>query len=253
MWQEICGGYIKFKNEAKMKKILLLTFITILGFQNSEAQFMKDAKKLLNTGSKGFTEKDAADAIKEALENGTNQSVKLVSVADGYWGNPEIKIPFPPEAREMESKLRAIGMGKKVDEFNVSMNRAAEKAGNEAKPVFIAAIKGMTVKDAINIVKGENNAATMYLKNTTSPELNQKFQPIIKSALDNVSATKYWSDLITAYNKIPLVKKMNPDLTGYVTGKAIDGLFIMIAKEEVKIRKDPMARTSELLKKVFGN
>ena len=153
----------------------------------------------------------------------------------------------------MESKLRAIGMGKKVDEFNVSMNRAAEKAGNEAKPVFIAAIKGMTVKDAINIVKGENNAATMYLKNTTSPELNQKFQPIIKSALDNVSATKYWSDLITAYNKIPLVKKMNPDLTGYVTGKAIDGLFIMIAKEEVKIRKDPMARTSELLKKVFGN
>ena len=93
----------------------------------------------------------------------------------------------------------------------------------------------------------------MYLKNTTSPELNQKFQPIIKSALDNVSATKYWIDLITAYNKIPLVKKMNPDLTGYVTGKAIDGLFIMIAKEEVKIRKDPMARTSELLKKVFGN
>jgi len=236
-----------------MKKILFLTFIAILGFQNAEAQFLKDAKKLLNSGSKDFTEKDAADAIKEALENGTNQSVKLVSVADGYWGNPEIKIPFPPEAKEMESKLRAIGMGKKVDEFNVSMNRAAEKAGSEAKPIFIATVKGMTVKDAINIVKGENNAATMYLKNTTSPELNQKFQPIIKSALDNVSATKYWSDLITAYNKIPLVKKMNPDLTSYVTGKAIDGLFIMIAKEEVKIRKDPMARTSELLKKVFGN
>jgi hypothetical protein len=236
-----------------MKKILFLAFITILGFQNAEAQFLKDAKKLLNSGSKGFTEKDAADAIKEALENGTNQSVKLVSVADGYWGNPEIKIPFPPEAKEMESKLRAIGMGKKVDEFNVSMNRAAEKAGSEAKPIFIAAVKGMTVKDAINIVKGENNAATMYLKNTTSPELNQKFQPVIKGALDNVNATKYWSDLITAYNKIPLVKKMNPDLTGYVTGKAIDGLFIMIAKEEVKIRKDPMARTSELLKKVFGN
>ena len=236
-----------------MKKILFLAFIAILTFQNSEAQFLKDAKKLLNTGSKGFTEKDAADAIKEALENGTSQSVKLVSVADGYWGNPEIKIPFPPEAKEMESKLRAIGLGKKVDEFNVSMNRAAEKAGNEAKPVFIAAIKGMTVKDAINIVKGENNAATMYLKNTTSPELNQKFQPIIKSALDNVNATKYWSDLITAYNKIPLVRKMNPDLPGYVTGKAIDGLFIMIAKEEIKIRKDPMARTSELLKKVFGN
>lgn len=144
-------------------------------------------------------------------------------------------------------------MGKKVDEFNESMNRAAEKAANEAKLVFIAAIKGMTVKDAINIVKGADNAATMYLKNTTSPELNSKFQPIIKTSLDNVNATKYWSDLISAYNKIPLVKKMNPNLTEYVTDKAINGLFIMIAKEEAKIRKDPMARTSELLKKVFGN
>jgi hypothetical protein len=245
--------YTELKMAIKMKKILFLTFIMILGFQNSEAQLLKNAKKLLNSGSSGFTEKDAADAIKEALENGTNQSVKLVSIADGYWGNPEIKIPFPAEAKEMESKLRAIGMGKKVDEFNLSMNRAAEKAGNEAKTVFIAAIKGMTVKDAINIVRGENNAATMYLNKTTSPELNQKFQPIIKSALDNVSATKYWDDLVTAYNKIPLVKKMNPDLTGYVTGKAINGLFVMIAKEEIKIRKDPMARTSELLKKVFGN
>jgi hypothetical protein len=237
----------------KMKKILFLLLITIVGLQNIEAQFLKDAKKLLNSGSKGFTEKDAADAIKEALENGTNQSVKLVSIADGYWGNPEIKIPFPAEAKEMESKLRTVGMGKKVDEFNLSMNRAAEKAGNEAKSVFVSAIKGMTVKDAINIVRGENNAATMYLKNTTSPELNQKFLPIIKSALDNVNATKYWSDLVSAYNKIPFVKKMNPDLPGYVTGKAIDGLFVMIAKEEIKIRKDPMARTSELLKKVFGN
>jgi hypothetical protein len=236
-----------------MKKMYFLVFIAILGIQNMDAQFLKDAKKLINSNSKGLTEKDAADGIKEALVNGTSESVKLVSIADGYWGNPEIKILFPPEAKEMESRLRTIGMGKKVDEFNESMNRAAEKAANEAKPIFIAAIKGMTVKDAINIVKGANNAATMYLKNTTSPELKNKFQPIIKTSLDNVNATKYWSDLITAYNKIPLVKKMNPNLTEYVTGKAIDGLFIMIAREELKIRKDPMARTSELLKKVFGN
>ena len=153
----------------------------------------------------------------------------------------------------MESKLKAIGMGKKVDEFNESMNRAAEKASTEAKPIFIAAIKGMTVRDAINIVKGADNAATMYLKNTTSPELINKFQPIIKTSLDDVNATRYWGDLITIYNKIPMVRKMNPDLPQYVTQKAIDGLFIMIAKEELKIRKDPMARTSELLKKVFGN
>jgi hypothetical protein len=227
--------------------------MAIIGMQHIDAQFLKNAKKLLSSDNKGLTEKDAADGIKEALVNGTGQSVKLVSVIDGYWANPEIKIPFPPEAKEMESKLRAIGMGKKVDEFNESMNRAAEKAANEAKPIFVAAIKGMTVRDAVNIVKGTDNAATLYLKNTTSPELISKFQPIIKTSLDDVNATRYWSDLITAYNKIPLVKKMNPNLTLYVTQKAIDGLFIMIAKEELKIRKDPMARTSELLKKVFGN
>ena len=236
-----------------MKKIYLLVFIAALGIQNTDAQFLKNARKFINSNTKGFTEKDAADAIKEALVNGTGESVKLVSVVNGYWGNPEIKIPFPDEAKNMETKLRSIGMGKKVDDFNLSMNRAAEKAANEAKPVFIAAIKCMTVKDAINIVKGANNAATMYLKNTTSPELNSKFQPIIKTSLDNVSATKYWNDLITIYNKIPLVKKMNPNLTEYVTDKAINGLFVMIAKEELKIRKDPVARTSELLKKVFGN
>jgi len=236
-----------------MKKIYFLLIMAIIGMQHIDAQFLKNAKKLLSSDNKGLTEKDAADGIKEALVNGTGQSVKLVSVVDGYWGNPEIKIPFPPEAKEMESKLRAIGMGKKVDEFNESMNRAAEKAANEAKPIFVAAIKGMTVRDAVNIVKGTDNAATLYLKNTTSPELISKFQPIIKTSLDDVNATRYWSDLITAYNKIPLVKKMNPNLTLYVTQKAIDGLFIMIAKEELKIRKDPMARTSELLKKVFGN
>ena len=236
-----------------MKKIFILLLIAILGIQQIDAQFLKNAKKLINSNNKGLTEKDAADGIKEALVNGTGESVKQVSVLNGYWGNPEIKIPFPAEAKEMESKLRAVGMGKKVDEFNESMNWAAEKAASEAKPIFITAIKEMTVRDAINIVKGADNAATMYLKNNTSPQLIEKFQPIIKTSLDNVNATRYWSDLITIYNKIPMVNKMNPNLPQYVTQKAIDGLFIMIAKEELKIRKDPMARTSELLKKVFGN
>jgi len=226
--------------------------MVIVGVQNINAQFMKDAKKLLKSGAGGLTEKDAADGIKEALVKGTGESVKFVSVLNGYWGNPEIKIPFPQEAKDVESNLRAIGMGKKVDEFNESMNRAAEQAANEAKTIFISAIKALTVKDAINIVKGESNAATTYLKRTTSPDLKVAFQPKIKASLDNVSATKYWGDLISAYNKIPFVKKMNPNLTEYVTGKAIDGLFVMIAKEELKIRKDPAARTSELLKKVFG-
>ena len=235
-----------------MKKYFYVLFVSVLLIQNVDGQFLKDAKKLLKSGAGGFTEKDAADAIKEALVNGTGEGVKIVSAMNGYWGNPEIKIPFPPEAKEVESKLRAVGLGKKVDEFNVSMNRAAEQAANEAKNIFISAIRALTVKDAINIVKGENNAATMFLKRTTSPDLNAAFQPKIKASLDNVNATKYWGDLITAYNKIPLVKKMNPNLTEYVTGKAIDGIFVMIAKEELKIRKDPAARTSELLKKVFG-
>jgi len=235
-----------------MKKIIILVFLALIGIQNTDAQLIKNAKKLLNTKAGGFTEKDAADAIKEALVNGTGESVKFVSALNGYLGNPEIRIPFPQEAKEVETKLRAIGMGKKVDEFNESMNRAAEQAANEAKSIFISAIKGLTVKDAINIVKGENNAATIYLQRTTSPDLKVAFQPKIKASLDNVNATKYWGDLITAYNKIPLVKKMNPNLTEYVTGKAIDGLFIMIAKEELKIRQNPAARTSELLKKVFG-
>ncbi len=235
-----------------MKKISFLLIAIMMATHPSDAQLFKKVKSFLDQQSSGLTEKDAAAGIREALEKGTDNSVKLVSVPDGFWGNPQIRIPFPPEAKEMESKLRAIGLGKKVDEFNLSMNRAAEKAAKEAKPIFIAAIKGMTINDAINIVRGPDNAATMYLQKTTTPELTLKFQPVIKESLDAVDATKYWSDLINIYNKIPFVKKMNPDLTAYVTGKAIDGLFIMIAKEELKIRKDPVARTTELLRKVFG-
>ena len=235
-----------------MKKILTILFILLMGCNLADAQILKDAKKLLNTKTGGLTEKDASDGIREALVNGTDSSVRIVSAVNGFWGNPEIKIPFPPDAREMESKLRAIGMGKKVDEFNESMNRAAEKAATEAKPIFVNAIKSMTVKDAISIVRGPENSATIYLKNTTSKDLTEKFQPVIKTALDNVDATRYWKDLITTYNKIPLVRKMNPDLPQYVTQKALDGLFVMISKEELRIRKDPAARTSELLKKVFG-
>lgn len=235
-----------------MKNIYLLLFCTILSFQNTEAQSFKDLKKLLKTNSGTLTEKDATDGIREALIKGTGESVNIVSAIDGYWKNPDIKIPFPPEAQNMESKLRAIGMGKTVDQFNESINRAAEKAAIKAKPIFISAIKGMTVKDALNIVKGEKNAATMYLKTTTSPDLKTAFQPEIKIALDAVNATKYWGDLVSAYNMIPFVKKMNPDLPSYVTDRAVEGLFVMIAKEELKIRTDPMARTSELLKKVFG-
>jgi len=220
----------------------------------SNAQFLKKINKAVNeVTSGGYTDSEAAQGIKEALIKGTDESVSVVSLVDGYFGNPQIKIPFPPEAVKIESKLRAVGMGSQVDKAVLSINRAAEDAAKEAKPIFVAAIKGMSIRDAIGIVKGKENAATLYLKSTTSPELKIKFQPVIKISLDKVNATKYWGDLINTYNKIPLVEKMNPDLTAYVTDRAIEGLFVMIAKEELKIRKDPVARTTELLRKVFGS
>lgn len=237
-----------------MKKLSVICWLLLLGFVpfTVNAQLLNDAKKLLNQSKGGFTEKDAADAIKEALTNGTENSVKLVSNLNGYFGNPEIKIPFPKEAKEMESKLRSVGLGSKVDEFIVSMNRAAEDAAKQAAPIFVTAIKNMTITDAVNIVKGSDNSATKYLQTNTSPELNKKFQPRIRTSLNKVYATKYWKDLVDLYNRIPFVTKMNPNLTEYVTGKAIDGLFVMVAKEELKIRKDPVAQTTDLLKKVFG-
>ncbi len=235
-----------------MKKVSIFIFV-IMCILNVNAQNLKNLQKIIPTTNKGYSEKEASDGIKEALVKGTNESVKTVSSVNGYWGNPQIKIPFPPDAKQMETKLRAIGMGAKVDRFNEAMNRGAEKAAKEASPIFITAIKNMTVTDAFKIIKGENNAATLYLKNNTSRDLNFKFQPIIKASLDEVSATKYWEELVTAYNQIPFVSKMNPNLAEYVTLKAIDGLFFMIAKEEINIRKDPTARTTDLLKKVFGS
>ena len=237
----------------KMKFGFLIIFSAFFSLY-SNGQFLEDVKKMVDPGkATGLTEKDAAAGIMEALEKGTGTSVNFVSKLDGYFGNPEIKIPFPESAKEVDSKLRAIGLGSQVDQVVLSVNRAAEDAAKSAQPIFVAAIRGMTITDAIQIVKGSNNAATLYLKKTTSPELRAKFTPVIKASLDKVDATRLWEDVMKTYNQIPFVKKQNPDLTAYVTDKAIDGLFVMIAKEELKIRKDPVARTTELLKKVFGN
>ncbi len=234
-----------------IKHLLAVTLFTAVLSFGSHAQISDQVMKLAGQG-KGLTEKDAADAIKEALVKGTGQGVALVSRTDGYFGNPEIKIPFPESAHEIEMKLRSIGMGKQVDEAVLSLNRAAEDAAKSAEPIFVGAVKKMTVTDAIQIIKGKDNAATQYLSNTTTPELKTSFTPGIKSSLDRVNATKYWTELINVYNKIPFVKKQNPDLVSYTTDQAIKGLFTMIAREEVKIRQNPAARTTDLLKKAFG-
>ncbi|MBO6660562.1 MAG: DUF4197 domain-containing protein [Roseivirga sp.] len=217
---------------------------------SSQAQILQKAKGLLG-GDAAFTKEEAANALKQALEQGAVKGVSVVSQVDGYLKNPEIKIPFPPEAENVEQKLRAIGLGNQVDEAVESLNRAAEDAASEAKDIFITAIKALTIQDAINIVKGEQDAATRFLERTTTAELTAKFSPIINSSLQKVNATKYWGDVMGTYNKIPFVKKVETDLTAYVTQKAIDGLFVMIANEELNIRQNPAARTTELLKKVF--
>lgn len=235
----------------KTRIIIILFFVNFLFYQG-HSQYFQDAMKVINPAKGGLSQKDAADGIKEALVKGTGESVNLVSALNGYFGNPEIKIPFPENARTIESKLRAIGLGSKVDEMILTINRAAEDAAKSAQPIFVNAITGMNISDALQIVSGKNDAATQYLSKTTTPQLKAKFSPVIKTSLDKVDATRLWSELITAYNKIPFVTKQNPDLAGYVTDKAIGGLFVMIAKEELKIRQNPVARTTELLRKVFG-
>ena len=236
-------------NKIRLCLAALCLFVICHGMQ---AQFLQDAMKIVNQGSTGLSEQDAVSGIREALVKGTADAVAMVSKPDGYFMNPQIKIPFPEEARSVETKLRSIGFGAKVDELILTINRAAEDASKSAQPIFISAIRGMNISDALDIVKGKNDAATQYLAKTTTPELRNKFSPVIKASLDKVDATRLWEEVITVYNQIPFVARQNPDLAAYVTDKAISGMFIMIAKEELKIRQDPAARSTEILKKVFG-
>ena len=205
------------------------------------------------TGSKsGLSNDDIGSGLKEALQVGATNAAKQLGNVDGYFGNAAIKILMPPEAQKIEKKLREFGMGKQVDEAILSMNRAAENAAKSAAPIFIDAIKGMSITDAVNILQGGDTAATCYLKGKTTPQLTAAFKPVIKQSLDTVDATSKWTTIVNLYNDIPFVKKMNPDLTAYVTDKALSGMFITVAVEEKKIRKDPLAQTTDLLKKVFG-
>ena len=191
--------------------------------------------------------------LKQALEFGTSASSERLSAADGFFANAAVKILFPEEAQKVERTLRSVGLNQLADNVILSLNRAAEAAVIEAKPIFISAVKGMTFTDATNILlSGQENAATLYFKRVTSNQLLEKFQPIIQSSLNKVGATRYWTDAITAYNRIPLVGKVNPDLSSFVTQKAINGIFFEIAQEELKIRTRISARSTPLLQKVFA-
>lgn len=235
-----------------MRKFQWILALILTGCSAAQInQALEDAGKALG-GEKPLTTAEVAEGLKEALVKGISTGADLVSVTDGYFKNPQIKIPFPEDVKKVEDALRKIGLGGQVDKFVMTLNRGAEDGAKEAKPIFIAAIKSMTIQDAWAILKGEEDAATQYLKRTTSALLKEKFKPVIQSSLNKVNATKYYGDIVSRYNQIPLVEKVNPDLDDYATDKAIEGLFVMIAKEEKNIRQDPVARTTEILKRVFG-
>ena len=205
----------------------------------------------MNTGSGALSSTEIAAGLKEALSIGTQNSASKLSAVDGFFSNAAIKILLPEEAQKVESTLRKVGLGSLVDKAILSVNRAAEEASKSATPIFVNAIKEMSITDALGILKGGDYAATDYFKGKTTTPLTAAFKPVIEKALAKTDATKYWNDVFTAYNKFT-TKPINADLSGYVTEKSLSGIFYEVGLEEQKIRKDPAARVTELLKKVFG-
>lgn len=236
----------------KMKQAIIVLAIVFTACTSTQInQALSDANKVL-TAEQSLTSSEVGEGLKEALVKGISLGADRVSQTDGYLKNPQIMIPFPPDVKKVEERLRQLGLGNQVDNFVTTLNRGAEDAAKEAKPIFISAIRQMTIDDAWGILKGQPDAATQFLKRTTSSQLKEKFKPVIQNSLDKVSATKYYGDLVNTYNKIPFVDKVNPDLNEYATDLAMQGLFTMIAGEEKKIRENPLERTTELLKRVFG-
>lgn len=213
---------------------------------------LKDAKEIFTSGE-GLSQSDIVNGLKEALQIGTDNAVSTTSRVDGYYKNPRIKIPLPGSVKKVEKVLRVAGYGEDVDEFVLSMNRAAEKAAPEAKTLFWDAIKQMTFSDAKKILNGRENEATLYFKDKTWDQLSGIFKPIVHHAMSSVGVTKAYQGLETKVRAIPFADRISSfDLDEYVTSKALDGLFLMLAEEEEKIRQDPAARVTDLLKKVFG-
>ena len=195
---------------------------------------------------------EVGNGLKEALQQGTSKSSDQLSAVNGYFGNAAVKILFPPQAQKAEKELRRLGLNKLCDNVILALNRAAEDAAKQAKPIFIDAIRHMSMQDVTNILLGPKDAATQYFKRTTSVQLVLAFKPVIQKSLNKTGATKYYGDAANEYNKIPFVRKMDPDISAYATQKAIDGLFYEIALEELNIRKNIGARSTPLLQKVFA-
>ena len=246
-----------------MKNFVLLSLVLISqlacaqGFKGILKKATGNDSTLNNTidkfGGTQLSNDDIISGLKEALKVGTENGTQKISSLDGFFKDAAIKVLMPDEAKKVEDKLRAIGLGSQVDDAILSMNRAAEDACKSAAPIFVNAIKQMSFADALSILKGGDFAATNYLKNKTTSSLTTAFRPIVETSLNKVDATKHWSTVITTYNKTPFTSKINPDLAAFVTEKALFGIFYQISLEEQKIRKNPLARTSDILKKVFSN
>ncbi len=245
-----------------MKKTLFIAAILGSAVTMSSCEVLNDVGGAVlgdgsgTTGEKSLTNEEVIAGLKEALTVGTNNSASLASKVDGFNKNAKIRLPFPEDAVRVKEWAMKNGLENKVVQFEETLNRAAEEASKEAAPIFVNAVKEMTVADGFAILKGEEHAATNYLKDKTTAGLKTAFTPKVDKAIESVSLTKYWEPLVNAYNKTTILSgkpKVNTDLTEYVTDRAVSGLFTLIADEEAKIRKDPIARVSDILKRVFGS
>ena len=242
-----------------MKKVLIAASVGVLTVLSSCDVLESAASTVSNSSSTGkipLSNEEVVKGLKEALSVGITNSVNLTSVADGFLKNSEIRLPFPPDAIKVREKAIEWGLDGQVEKFETTLNRAAEEAAKEALPIFKNAITGMSLQDGFTVLNGGKGAATKFLKDQTTAKLITAFAPKVEAAIANVKLTEYWNPIITKYNSAMTFtggEKLNPDLNKYITEKAISGLFYMVEQEENKIRKDPMARVSDLLQKVFGS
>ena len=237
-----------------MKKMIIpIAIVSLMLSSCTSAQLQQAASQLpqiLESSNLGQTQ--IASGLKEALQQGIDKEVAKLTQTDGFYNNSLVKIGLPSELQKVEKTLRDVGLGSLADEGIKALNKAASSAVKEATPIFVDAITNMTISDATNILMGDRNAATQYLMKSTQASLYKKFNPVIKSSFSKVGADKVWSNLITKYNALPLVQKVNPDLTDYVTQEALTGVYTMIEKEEANIRTNVSARSTNLLKSVFA-
>jgi len=239
---------------------LIVCAVAVTARAQSFNGLMKEAKRVAGgaklpggTNKGGLSESEITAGLKEALNVGTRNATGKVSAVNGFFADAAIKVLMPPEAKKIETALRAVGMGAQVDRAILSMNRAAEDASSKAVPIFVDAITSMSIQDGMSILKGSNDAATQYLKGRTTSQLTTAFRPVIQSSLNKVNATAYWSEIVNVYNRLPTTRqKVNPDLAAWVTDRALNGIFVNVAAEEGKIRTNPAARVTDILKKVFG-